>query len=137
MRTRNRIRRAMTINHPTFPHPPLSGTLLPPMPDVPDFLVVPHLLESSHHRQRPAWVWYALVGFAIALLTSTLASSQNPALQMYVRALGGFAMLGVVIAMGLFTNYTVRQTRKEQQRVEAIEELVQLRRWDQAAAMLD
>lgn len=107
------------------------------MPDAPDFLDVPHLLESSHPRQRPAWLWYALVGFAIALLTSTLASSQNPALQMYVRALGGFAMLGVVIAMGLFTNYTVRQTRKEQQRVEAIEELVQLRRWDQAAAMLD
>ena len=33
--------------------------------------------------------------------------------------------------------HTVKEQRKEQQRVEAIEELVQLRRWDQAAAMLD
>jgi thioredoxin-like negative regulator of GroEL len=105
--------------------------------DPPTILDVPQLLENSLPRQRPAWIWYALIGFAVALLTSTLASGQNQALQMYVRALGGLAMLGVVIAMGIFTSHTVRQQRKEQQRVEAIEELVQLRRWDQAAAMLD
>jgi hypothetical protein len=103
----------------------------------PQFLDVPQLLESSHPRPRPAWMWYALIGFAIALLTGTLASGQNPALQVYVRVLGGLAMLGVVIAMALFTSHTVKEQRKEQQRVEAIEELVQLRRWDQAAAMLD
>jgi tetratricopeptide (TPR) repeat protein len=103
----------------------------------PAFLDVPRLLESSTPQPRPAWMWYALIGFAIAMLTSTLASGQNPGLQNYVRVLVGVAMLGVVVAVAIFTSRTVKEQRKEQQRVEAIEELVQLRRWDQAAAMLE
>ena len=108
------------------------------MPDAPaPFLDVHTLLQSSLPKPRPAWIWYGLIGFAIALLTTTLASGQNPEMQGYLRVFGGLAMLGVIVAMGLFTSHTVKEQRKEQQRVEAIEELVQLRRWDQAAAMLD
>ena len=88
-------------------------------------------------QPRPAWLWYALFGFTLVVLTSTFAASGNPQAQAAVRAIGGMAMLGSVVAMGLYTSHTVKQQRQEQQRVEAVEELVQLRRWDQAAAMLD
>jgi len=46
-------------------------------------------------------------------------------------------MLVVMVGMGAFTSHLVRQQRQEQQAIEAVEELVQLRRWDEAAAMLD
>ena len=42
-----------------------------------------------------------------------------------------------MVGMGAFTSHLVRQQRQEQQAIEAVEELVQLRRWDEAAAMLD
>jgi tetratricopeptide (TPR) repeat protein len=106
-----------------------------PTPDT--FLDVPRLLESSLPKPRPAWLWYALLAFALLILTTTSAAGQNPQIQLIVRFFGGLAMLGLVIGMGWFTSHAVKQQRKEQQRVEAIEELVQLRRWNEAAAMLD
>ena len=36
--------------------------------------------------------------------------------------------------MALVTHFTVRRQREEMQQVEALEELVQLRRWPEAAA---
>ncbi len=87
------------------------------------FLHVLSLLERSIPKPRPSWVWYGLITFAVVVLTATAAAGQNPQVKLVVRLLGGLAM--------------VKQQRKELQRVEAIEELVQLRRWDQAAAMLD
>lgn len=101
------------------------------------FLDVPTLLEHSVPKPRPAWVWYGMIAFAVVVLTATGAAGQNPQLKLVVRFFGGLAMLGLVVAMAWFTSHVVKQQRKEQQRVEAIEELVQLRRWDQAAAMLD
>lgn len=103
----------------------------------PPFLDVPRLLEASQPLPRPQWLWYGMISFAVIVLTSTFASANNPQAQMAVRALGGVAMLGLVVGMGLYTSHMVRQQRAEQQRVEAVEELVQLRRWDQAAAMLN
>src|SRR5258705_6449361 len=97
-----------------------------PAPDT--YLDVPRLLESSLPKPRPAWLWYALLAFALLILTTTSAAGQNPQIQLVVRFFGGLAMLGLVIGMGWFTSHAVKQQRKEQQRVEAIEELVQLRR---------
>src|SRR5687768_10457990 len=96
----------------------------------PQFLDVPRLIEASVPQPRPVWVWYALMGFALLVLTMTFAASGNPQAQAALQAVGGIAMLGSVVAMGLYTSHTVKQQRQEQQRVEAIEELVQLRRWD-------
>jgi predicted Zn-dependent protease len=100
------------------------------------FLDVPRLLEASIPRSRPQWHWYALITFGVLVVTTTFASGKDPQSQMVVRAMGGLAMLGLVVAMGVYTSQTVKQQRAEQQRVEAIEELVQLRRWDEAANML-
>jgi hypothetical protein len=106
-------------------------------PAPPSFLDVPTLLESSMPRPRPAWIWYGMVALAVVVLTMTAAAGQNPQLKLVVRFFGGLAMIALVISMASYASYVVKQQRKEQQRVEAIEELVQLRRWDQAAAMLD
>jgi tetratricopeptide (TPR) repeat protein len=103
----------------------------------PEFLPIPRLLESSQPQPRGSWLWYAMAMFALIVLLSTWAASKTPQLHALVNLLGGLSMLGVVVAMGLITSHAVRQQRQEQERVEAIEELIQLRRWDQAADMLD
>ena len=102
-----------------------------------EFLDVPRLLDASLPRPRQSWAWYGLGIFALIVLTSTWASSKDPGLQLIVRMIGGLAMLGVVVAMALITSHTVKQQRQEQQKIEAVEELVQLRRWNDAAQMLD
>jgi hypothetical protein len=104
---------------------------------LPTFLDVPRLLERSEPQGRPTWVWYGMMACAVFVLTSAWTASQNPALRGVVSPLSALAMLGVMVGMGVFTSSVVRRQRQEQQRLEAIEELVQLRRWDQAAAMLD
>jgi tetratricopeptide (TPR) repeat protein len=108
------------------------------MSDAPaHFLDVSRLLEASLPRPRPQWLWYGMIGFMTLLLTTTLAPASNPQAQLASRALGGVMMFGLVTAMGFYSSYLMKQQRAEQQRVEAVEELLQLRRWDQAAAMLD
>jgi len=108
------------------------------MPDEsPTFLDVPRLIERSEPRPRPILAWYALTVLAVFVLTGTLAGSRDPKLRGTVSPIGAVAMLGVVAAMGAFTSHAVKRQREEQQRLEAVEELVQLRRWDQAAATLD
>jgi len=102
----------------------------------PAFLDVPALLEGSVPRPRPAWLWYSLLSVGVLVMTTTWSAEGNPELLQVVRFFGGVLMLGLLIGMGLVTSYTVKRQRAEQQRVEAIEELVQLRRWDHAAAML-
>jgi hypothetical protein len=108
------------------------------MSDVaPTFLDVPRLLEQSEPRGRPVWVWYALMACAVFVMTSTWSAAQEPALRGLAMPMGGLGMLVIMIGMGAFTSHLVRQQRQEQQALEAVEELVQLRRWDQAAAALD
>ena len=101
------------------------------------FLDVPRLLEASAPRPRPAWAWYTMVALMIVVLTATLSANSNPEMQAAVKFFAGLVILGVVVGMGSLTSHTVKLARQEQQRIEAIEELVQLRRWDQAATMLD
>jgi hypothetical protein len=72
----------------------------------------------------------------VMLLTGVVSAEQNPHLQAFVRFLSGLIMFAAVVAMGLFASHTLKRQRKEQQRVETIEELIQLRRWDHAAGML-
>jgi hypothetical protein len=103
----------------------------------PTFLDVPRLLDASMPKPRQAWATYAMITFVLVVLTTALASQGNPQIQGVARFVGGVVMLGVVLGMGMLTSHTLKLARREQQQVEAIEELVQLRRWDQAATMLD
>ena len=54
-----------------------------------------------------------------------------------MQAMVGLLLLGIVVAMSMVAAHAGRMQKAELQRLEAIEELVQLRRWDQAALMLD
>jgi tetratricopeptide (TPR) repeat protein len=107
------------------------------MSDVPDFLPIPRLLESSQPQPRHSLIWYGMAGFAFLVLLSSWAASKSPQLHNALPLISGVSMLVLVFALGLLTSRAVAQQRREQERVEGIEELIQLRRWDQAAQMLD
>src|SRR4051794_30942633 len=96
-----------------------------------DFLSVPRLLESSQPQPRGSWVWYGMAGFAFVVLLSSWAASKSPQLHAIIPLISGIPMLGLVFALGLLASRAVAQQRREQERVEGIEELIQLRRWDQ------
>ncbi len=100
------------------------------------FLDVPSLLEQSQPRARTAWLWYGGGVFLLLLMTSSFMSGQSAAGGIALQALSSLLMLGVVAAMGFYTWSTVRGVRLEQKQLEAVEELLQLRRWPEAAAIL-
>ena len=102
----------------------------------PEFLDVHTLLERSQPNPRGAWVWYALGGFLVVVVGSAAMSRQSGAMAQLVNVLSALIMLGLIAGLMLFTWLTVRRARAEHQQLEAIEELIQLRRWPQAGAVL-
>ncbi|MCC7352007.1 MAG: hypothetical protein IT446_15720 [Phycisphaerales bacterium] len=103
----------------------------------PSFLDVPTLLERSHPLPRRNWMRYALVAFVLLVLFSTIAGNNSPDFQTALRLISAFLMVVLVAVMGVVMYLTVRDHRAEQNRMMALEEMVQLRRWEPAAAMLD
>ena len=106
-----------------------------PLP-APSFLDPHELIERSQPAPRTGGFWYVLAGFFCLVMISTYAGNQSPQLQAVVRLLGGVTMIGLMMAMSVFTWITVSRQREEQRRLDALEELVQLRRWSEAAMML-
>jgi tetratricopeptide (TPR) repeat protein len=102
----------------------------------PPFLDVPTLLERSQPRPRVNWLWYGIGLFLLLVISSTFGSAKTPAFRQSIQVLSLFLLLGLMAAMTLATMFAVRRHRARQQAVEAIEELIQLRRWDQAALAL-
>ena len=118
------------INAPEIPTDPAGAGTTPP------FLNVPYLLEASQPRARGSWF---LPGIAVLLFLafgSAYLSSKSAQWKQAVDVISGLMMIGITIAMGVLMWNAVRRQREERARIEAIEELVQLRRWQQAAAML-
>lgn len=103
----------------------------------PSFLDVPTLLESSQPRARVGWFWYGAGGFLLVVFLATFLSGQSDTGKRVVEALSALLMLGLLGGMMVMTVITVRRHRAEQQEVEAASELVQLRRWPQAAILLN
>jgi tetratricopeptide (TPR) repeat protein len=108
----------------------------PPPEPGPAFLNVPALLESSMPRARVSWFWYAAGGFLLVVLSATLLSGHSETGKKLVDALSALLMVGLIAGMMVMTVLTVRRHRAEQEQVEAASELVQLRRWPQAALLL-
>jgi hypothetical protein len=75
--------------------------------------------------------------FLLIVLTSVWSDSLSPGLASVVRVLSGLLMFGAVVVMAVYTQITIRRHRAEQVQLEAIEELVTLRRWPQAAVVLE
>lgn len=100
------------------------------------FLDVPYLLEASQPRQRGSWFVPGISVLLVLTFGSAYLSRKSAQWKSAIDVISGLLMIGIIIAMGLIMWATVRRQRDERARIEAIEELVQLRRWQQAAAML-
>lgn len=101
----------------------------------PPFLDVPTLLEASQPRVRGGWFWYAVGLFLLLALSSAYVSSLSRQWAFVVDVFSKLVMAGLVVALVGSKSYIVRRRRDEMQKAEALEELVQLRRWPEAAAL--
>jgi tetratricopeptide (TPR) repeat protein len=70
-------------------------------------------------------------------MASALVSNQGPMAENLVRVLSALAMLGVMVGLFIYSWFLARAHRAEQFQLEAVEELVTLRRWPQAAIVLE
>src|SRR5688572_25648757 len=102
----------------------------------PTFLDVPALLENSQPKNRGGMLLYAVGFFILVVLMSAYAqkTQQGGAI---VQALSSLLMLGLMIAMGVMTWMAAKSLQREQAQLEAIEELIQLRKWQEAALLVD
>jgi tetratricopeptide (TPR) repeat protein len=106
-----------------------------PVPE-PRFLDPHDMIERSYPVSRAGWFWYLTACFFLLVMLSTFAGSHSPDMQAVVRFLGGLTMIGLMIGMSIFTWIIAGRQREEQRSLDAIEELVQLRRWPEAGMML-
>jgi tetratricopeptide (TPR) repeat protein len=90
----------------------------------------------SQPRTRHSWLPYLGAGFLLLVLGSTYLTVECPKCTGFVQALSALAMFGLMAALIAWTYVAARNQRTEMQQVEAIEELVQLRRWPQAALLI-
>jgi tetratricopeptide (TPR) repeat protein len=101
------------------------------------FLEVSFLLEASQPRRHNGWFWYVVGGFLLLILISTYAGMEAPKTNALFARISGLALVALMVGIPAMTWNTVRRARVEQMQLEAIEELVQLRRWPQAAVILN
>jgi tetratricopeptide (TPR) repeat protein len=100
------------------------------------FLDVPTLLQTSQPRPRLQWMRLGMGGFVLLMLLSLVVGRQSPGSEGVISLLTSVGMMGLLLGMGAVTYTGIREQRYEHARLEAIEELVQLRRWPEAAMML-
>lgn len=100
------------------------------------FLDVGQLLESSMPRPRGSWFWYIAGVFALILLSSSYLQSRFASHQKVVESMATLLLMALIGVVFATTFYAARAGQREQVQLEAIEELVMLRRWQQAAEML-
>src|SRR5437773_11829525 len=95
-------------------------------PDSP-FLDVPALIESSQPQPRVGWFWYVLGVFLLIVMTSAYITTHWTNLRGVVDLVSKLLMVGLMVGLALMTSLIVRRQRDELRRIEALEELVQLR----------
>jgi tetratricopeptide (TPR) repeat protein len=101
-------------------------------PDAP-FLDVPALIESSQPQPRGGWFWYAVGIFLLIVMVSAYITTHWSNLSGVVDLASKLLMVGLMVGLALMTSLVVRRQRDELRRIESLEELVQLRRWPEAA----
>ena len=100
------------------------------------FLNVQTLLHLSQPRARGPWFWYAVGIFSLIVMGMVLLNRQSPAFGQAAQLLSGVLMLLLVTLLAMASVSIVKKHRAEQQRLAAASELVQLRRWTEAAMLL-
>jgi hypothetical protein len=109
---------------------------VPTLEGGPSFLDPRHLIDRSESVNRSEWFWAVLSTFILLVLITTWAGSQAPEIQGIVQGFAALMMLGGATALGVYVMHGARGRAYELRRVESIEELVQLRRWPEAAMAL-
>lgn len=99
------------------------------------FLDVPALIDRSQPAPRAGWFWYAMGCFLLVVLGSAYVTAQWPAMGKVVDLFSKLFMVGLMVGLAWMTSLTVKRQREEMKRIEGLEELVQLRRWPEAAGM--
>ena len=121
--------------------PSTVGAVPPPLPPLPagspvsgppPFLDVPTLLDHSRPQVRPVWTRYSMLFFLAILLGGAYITSHAGEWAGVTQALSTVLMLALIVAMGITMSVTVRGQRGEQEQLQTIEELIQLRRWPEA-----
>lgn len=105
-------------------------------PTQPPFLDVPTLLERSQPRGPGLRLWQAAALFVGVVLGSAWLASLGGAMAQIVNALSVIVMLGLIGVMTFISWSTWRRARAEQINIESAEELIRLRRWSEAAILL-
>ncbi|HEX8522820.1 MAG TPA: hypothetical protein VF669_11225 [Tepidisphaeraceae bacterium] len=100
------------------------------------FLDVGVLLDASEPRPARGVFGFGVAIFAVIVLLSAALSAQSKAWSAVIELVSPLAMMAVIGVMMLYTSRTVQRRREEMKQLEAIEELMQLRRWREAAMML-
>ncbi|HMB96079.1 MAG TPA: hypothetical protein VKK61_08585 [Tepidisphaeraceae bacterium] len=100
------------------------------------FLDVPTLLEKSQPRGSGVRFWQLAGMFLFIVLLSTYITSRGAAAARALSLASGMIMLLLVGAMGVISFTIFRRTQEEHLRLEAIEELIRLRRWTEAGILL-
>ncbi len=106
------------------------------MSETDSFFDIPSLLTSSQPRSRSNWLVYSAGVFILLVLSTNLAGDRLPGGAQTMQLLSSVFMLGIIGFMGAMTWRAVREVRGEQKQLEAAEELLQLRRWPEAAVVI-
>ncbi len=97
---------------------------------------MPALLEQSRVRGRVPWAWYIAGGLVLALIAGSALGNKSEAAAALVNFFVAVILVLAMAATGLLAFTAARRQREEFQRVQAAEELVQLRRWQEAATLV-
>lgn len=105
-------------------------------PPPPPPLDVASLLELSEPQPRVNWFWYGLLLFLLLVVMSTFGSAYSAAARQALELISALVLFGLMGLVAFMTSFTVRKYRAQQQTLEAVEELMQLRRWEEAGMSL-
>jgi len=100
------------------------------------FLNAPALIDASAPRARPGWLQMGVAGFLLAILVGWLLGRQQDDLKQWIPLLLSFGFTIVLVFVTSNGFLVIRRARREQAQLETVEELIQLRRWPQAAMAL-
>lgn len=110
---------------------------MPPQPPVRGFLDVHYLLDSSEPRRPIPRIWFFLGGMIVVILFSGVLSTAAGNSAALVQVASSLLVIGLMLALMIASSAIVKRVRGEGQTVETIGELVQMRRWNEAAGQLD
>lgn len=114
----------------------VNEATVPPAAATP-FLDVNWLLEASQPQARAPWFWYGAGAVGLLVVAALLSGDESAQLRQLIDVFSLLLLAGFMVASLLATRARVRRHRAAGAAVAAVEELLQLRRWEQAALLLE